>query len=437
MKYISDLHIHSRFSRATSKQLDIKHMEKYARIKGLNLLGTSDFTHPEWIKELKKELTEKEKGIFRTKDGFPFILQTELSLIYSQDNKGRKVHLVLFAPDFEVVSQITDELLKRGRVDYDGRPIFGIPCPEFVEKMKSISKDIEIIPAHVWTPHFGALGASSGFNSLKECFLDQEKHIFALETGLSSDPAMNWRLSQLDKYTLVSFSDSHSFWPWRFGREACVFDFEKLSYDNILKAVREKKGLIQTLEFWPSEGKYHFDGHRNCNVCLDPKTAMKNNNRCPKCNRLLTIGVAHRVEELADRPEGFKPKNAIPFMNLIPLSEILAKKLGSGVATKAVWEEYYKLQKKFESEYNILLNVSKKELEDVTHPKIVEEIIRNREGKIEVKAGYDGVYGEPQISPLEGKKSIDVNKNTFPAKPLSSKTKKSAEKGEQATLSGF
>ncbi|MBW3013482.1 endonuclease Q family protein, partial [Candidatus Woesearchaeota archaeon] len=416
MKYIADLHVHSRFSRATSKDLDIKNMEKYALIKGVDLLGTGDFTHPEWIKELKSRLTEKEQGIYRTETGFPFILQTEISLIYSQDNKGRKVHLVLFAPNFEVVSQITDELLKKGRVDYDGRPIFGFSCPEFVEKMKNISKDIEIIPAHVWTPHFGALGASSGFNSVKECFLDQAKNIFALETGLSSDPAMNWRLSQLDKYTLVSFSDSHSFWPWRFGREACIFDFEKLSYSNILAAVRERKGFSQTIEFWPHEGKYHFDGHRNCSVCLEPSETIKHQKKCPNCGRHLTIGVAHRVEELADRPEGFVPKNNIPFLNLIPLSEILAKKLGSGIATKAVWEEYYRLLKQFKSEYNILLNAKKEELAAITHPKIADEIIRNREGKIKVSAGFDGVYGEPQIEPLEGKKRIEVNKNVFEEK---------------------
>ncbi|MBW3013885.1 endonuclease Q family protein, partial [Candidatus Woesearchaeota archaeon] len=287
MEYIADLHIHSRHSRATSTSLDLKNLEKYAKIKGVNLLGTGDFTHPKWIEELREGLTETEagSGVYQTKTGFPFVFQTELSLIYTQDGKGRKVHNVVLSPSIEVAEQITEALKKRGRVDYDGRPIFGIPCPEFVEMMKQISKDIEVIPAHVWTPHFGALGASSGFNSIKECFLDTEKHINAIETGLSSDPAMNWRISSLDRYTLVSFSDLHSFWPWRLGREATVFNFNKLTYQNILKAIKEKTGLLKTIEFWPHEGKYHFDGHRNCNVCLDPAESIKLNNKCPKCNR--------------------------------------------------------------------------------------------------------------------------------------------------------
>jgi uncharacterized protein (TIGR00375 family) len=404
MEFIADLHIHSRHSRATSTSLDLKNLEKYARIKGVNLLGTGDFTHPKWIEELRESLAETESGsgVYQTKTGFPFVFQTELSLIYTQDGKGRKVHNVVLAPSLEVAEQITEALKKRGRVDYDGRPIFGIPCPEFVEMMKQISADIEIIPAHVWTPHFGALGASSGFNSIKECFLDTEKHIHALETGLSSDPAMNWRISSLDKYTLVSFSDLHSFWPWRLGREATVFNFNKLTYQNILKAIKEKTGLVKTIEFWPHEGKYHFDGHRNCNVCLDPAESIKLNNKCPKCSRPLTIGVAHRVEELADRPEGFTPKNAVPFETLIPMSELLSKLFAKGVATKYVWEEYYKLLKVFENEYSILLNVPVEKLKAVTHPRVAEILMMNRNRQLSVKPGYDGVYGDVEVDPIDG-----------------------------------
>ena len=218
MKIIADIHIHSRFSRATSKQLNIQNLEKYAKIKGVELLGTGDFTHPEWIKELKQELKEDGSGILKTKTGFPFILQTEISLIYTQDGSGRRVHLIVLASNFEVVEKITEYLKTHGRVDYDGRPIFKIPCDEFVRELKKISEEIEVIPAHIWTPWFSLFGSKSGFDSVEECFKEQSKHIFALETGLSSDPAMNWRLSALDKYTLVSNSDLHSFWPWRIGR---------------------------------------------------------------------------------------------------------------------------------------------------------------------------------------------------------------------------
>ena len=398
MKIISDLHLHSRFSRATSKELTIKNLEKYARMKGVNLLGTGDFTHPEWIKELKQELSEDDSGILKTKTGFNFLLSTEISLIYSQNNRGRKIHNIILAPDFETVEQITKALMRKGRVDYDGRPIFGMSCPEFVEMMKNVSEKIEIIPAHIWTPWFSLFGSMSGFDKIEDCFQDQTKHIHALETGLSSDPAMNWRLSALDKYALVSFSDLHSFWPWRIGREATVFELKELTYDNILKALRTKQGLDSTMEFWPHEGKYHYDGHRNCNIVMNPKEALKYNNICPVCGRQLTIGVAHRVEELANREEGFKPKDAKPFKNLIPLSELIAGVIRSAVATKKVWEEYTKLIKAFENEINVLLNVSKDELIKVVDEKIADIIIKNREQEIEVMPGYDGVYGKAVFS---------------------------------------
>lgn len=394
MKIIADLHIHSRFSRATSKQLNIENLEKYSRIKGLNLLGTGDFTHPEWIKELKSELTEDETGILKTKTGFNFVLQSEISLIYTQDGKGRRIHNVLLAKNFDVVEQITEALLKRGRIDYDGRPIFKIPCPEFTEMMKSIDKDIEIIPAHIWTPWFSLFGSMSGFDSVEECFKDQAKHIHALETGLSSDPAMNWCLSQLDKYTLISNSDLHSFWPWRIGRECNIFDIN-LTYDNLLNTLKTKNGFIETIEVNPLYGKYHFDGHRLCKICMNPKDAIKNKNICPKCGKNLTIGVLHRVEELADREVGFKPKNAVPFKSIIPLSEIISKLTGKAISTKKVWEEYYKLVNKERPEFDILLNLELEELKKLTDEKIADAIIKNREGKILIQPGFDGEYGYP------------------------------------------
>jgi len=398
MKIISDLHIHGRFSRATSQQLNIQNLEKYARMKGVNLLGTGDFTHPKWVKELQEELTEHDSGILTTKTGFNFLLQTEISLIYSQGNRGRRIHNIVLAPDFDCVKKITDYLLTKGRVDYDGRPIFNIPCPEFVEQLKAIDERIEIIPAHIWTPWFSLFGSKSGFDKIEECFQDQTKHIHALETGLSSDPAMNWRLSALDKYVLVSFSDLHSFWPWRIGREATIFDLKELTYNNLIRALHTKEGLQSTIEFWPHEGKYHYDGHRNCNIVMSPKEALKHNNICPVCGRQLTIGVAHRVEELGDREEGFKPKEAIPFKNLIPLSELIAGVTRSAVSTKKVWEEYMKLVKEFKDEINILLNVSEENLKKVTDEKISDIIIKNREQKIEVQPGYDGVYGKAIFS---------------------------------------
>jgi len=415
MKYISDLHIHSRFSRATSKSLDLANLEKWARIKGVNILGTGDFTHPEWIKEIKQNLTERD-GILFSKTDFPFVLQSEVSLMYSQGGKGRRIHVVLLAPNLDVVDQMTSYFKTLGRIDYDGRPIFGKNIIEVTESLKNISDEIEIIPAHAWTPYFGLLGSKSGFDSFEEAFGDQVKNIYALETGLSSDPEMNWRLSSLDKYSLVSFSDLHSFWPWRIGREATIFDLKKLTYQDLIKAIRTKEGLVSTVEVDPNYGKYHFSGHRNCNVSLSPEETRKNNNICPTCGNPLTIGVLNRVEELADRPEGFKPKDAKEFYKLLPLSELISTIHKSGVASKKVWEIYNNLIKEFNSEFNILLEVPESELKKIVDPKLAEFILKNRKGEIVVKAGYDGVYGEAMINgkqpvqparkPLKMQKSI-------------------------------
>jgi len=409
MKLIADLHIHSRFSRATSKELTIGNLEKYARIKGLNLLSTGDFTHPEWIKDLKSNLEEDSTGILKTKSNFPFVLQTEVSLIYTQDNKGRRIHNVVLAPDFDAVEQITEYLKKHGRVDYDGRPIFKIPCDEFVYELRKINGNIEVIPAHIWTPWFSLFGSMSGFDSVEECFKDQSKHIHALETGLSSDPAMNWRLSSLDKYALISCSDLHSFWPWRIGREATLFDCD-LDYKSLLKAIRTKDGLSGTIEVDPNYGKYHLDGHRNCNVCMNPRDSIKIKKICPKCKRPLTIGVLHRVEELADREEGFKPKDAKEFYSLIPLSEIISRLIGSGIATKKTWGEYGKLVSKERSELDVLIKLSPDELKKLTDEKIAEAIINNRKGKIPINPGFDGEYGYPVFDKnTDGKKETSEN----------------------------
>lgn len=394
MKVFADLQIHSRFSRATSSNLNLPNLEKYARLKGINLLGTGDFTHPKWIAELKNGLKEDGSGILASESGFHFVLQGEISNIYTQDGKGRRVHTLLLARNFEIVEQINAALLKKGRLDYDGRPIFGFSCIELVEMMKKIDEDIEIVPAHAWTPWYGIFGSMTGFDSVEECFKEYSHKIHAIETGLSSDPAMNWRLSRLDKYTLLSSSDAHSFWPWRLGREANVFDID-WSYDNLLQAIRKRKMFVETIEMWPHGGKYHYTGHRNCNVCLSPKEALKLKNICPKCRTPLTVGVAQRIEQLADREGGFAPKNAIPFKNLIPLSEIVAGTTGNAVSSRQVWEIYYRLVNEFGNEFNVLLEAGEKELKKITSEKIAENIIRNRSQKIPFRPGYDGVYGVP------------------------------------------
>jgi uncharacterized protein (TIGR00375 family) len=342
-------------------------------------------------------------------------------LIYTDNGKGRKIHNVIWAKSLDVARQVSEALLKRGRIDYDGRPIFGMSCPEFVEIMKEVDKDIEIIPAHVWTPWFGLFGSMGGFNSVEEAFKEKTKEIHAIETGLSSDPDMNHRISKLDKYSLVSFSDSHSYWPWRMGREATVFELKELTYDNIIKAIRTKEGLKETIEVDPGYGKYHYDGHRACGIHYSPAESRKVNGICPKCNKPLTIGVENRVEELADRPIGFKLKDAVPFTKLIPLSDLISAKLGKGVATKAVSEEYNKLVGKLGNEYDILRKTPLEVLEQNVDKKLADFIIKNRNQEIKVIPGYDGVYGIP---------IFDKNDSTNNSKSKTNNKKIKKEKDE-------
>tara|TARA_Y100000310_G_scaffold345600_1_gene467093 strand:- start:3939 stop:5183 length:1245 start_codon:yes stop_codon:yes gene_type:complete len=403
MKIISDLQIHSRYSRACSKATTLQKLEEFARVKGLNLLGTADFQHPEWNKEIKRDLKEDNKGVLWSKTGFPFLWQTEISLIYTQDGKGRRVHHLIYAPNTGVADQIIEALGKKGRLDYDGRPIFGFNSIELVEMMMSISKNIEIIPAHIWTPHFSLMGEYNQFSKVEDCFKEKTKYIHAMETGMSSDPAMNWRISALDNFQMVSFSDSHSFWPWRLGREATIFDFEELSYNNFIRAIRSGEGLSSTIETFPDYGKYHFSGHRNCGISLDPNETNKLNKLCPKCNTKLTIGVADRVEQLADRPEGYKrEKNAFPFVRLLPLHEVIAAVYDiKGLQSKGVWEVYNKLISSFGDELKILMEVSFEDLSKVVDVALARVIIKLREGKLDVDPGYDGVYGKLRLDDSE------------------------------------
>jgi len=408
MKVFADLHLHSKYSRATSKEMNLEQLSKNAKLKGLNLLGTSDFTFKLWLGELKKKLEPVDStGLFKYGDIF-WMLTTEVSTVYAQENKIRKVHHVIHTSSFDVVDQIRDSLSKYGNLSIDGRPVVKMTSPELVESLIGIDKDILIIPAHAWTSWYGILGEFSGFNSMEECYQDQTKYIYALETGMSSDPPMNWRLSALDKFTLVSNSDSHSPWVWRIGRECNVFELKELSYGQIREAIKKKdeKRFLFTIETSPSYGKYHFTGHRNCGIDLHPKEALKLNNICPKCGRKLTIGVLQRVEQLADRPEGFVPKDAIPFRDIIPLYEIISHVTGvNQLYSRKVIEEQNKLIQKFGTELNVLLEASEEELENATDKKIVDAIIKTREEKVKFIPGYDGVYGRPFFSEEEFKKA--------------------------------
>ena len=399
MRFIADFHLHSKYSRATSKDMDLENLEKWAKLKGIKVLTIGDFTHPEWFKNLKEKLEPAEPGLFKLKNSgstIRFILTTEISCIYSKKFKVRKIHILIFAPSFEVVEKINAHLGWIGNLKADGRPILGLDAKELAKIVLNASKDCLIVPAHLWTPFFSIFGSRSGFDSIEECFEDYSKYIYAGETGLSSSPDMNWRLSALDKITLISNSDAHS--PAKLGREANVFDTE-ISYPAIIEAIKSKspQKFLYTIEFFPEEGKYHYDGHRLCGISLSPTESKKYNNICPRCGRPLTIGVLNRVDSLADRPEGFKPENAIPFKSLIPLAEIIADAVSQGVGTIEVDKEYKSLIEKFVNEFNILMNVSRSDLEVVTLPEIAEGIIRVREGEVQIEPGYDGVYGKIRI----------------------------------------
>ncbi len=392
MVFFADLHIHGPYSRGTSKFLSFETLEKSALQKGLSLLGTGDFTNPKWLEEIRKLNYIEDKGLLVSKTGFHFILTVEISNVYFSGGKVRKVHQVVLAPSLEIVEQIRDEFSKFGDLNIDGRPTLKLSLPESVEILHSISDDIEVFPAHAWTPWFGVFGSKSGFDSLREAYQDQVRHIHALETGLSSDPPMNWRLSELDKINLVSFSDAHSYWPWRIGREATLFNTD-LNYWDIIKAIRTGKGLVGTVEVDPSYGKYHWDGHRKCGVFMKPSEAEKFGNICPVCGKPLTLGVLHRVEELADRPEGFRPRDAKPFYELLPLSVLIANYYKTEPSTKKVREIYNALLE-LGTEFYVLLEANREELESKIDDKnLVQLILDNREGKLKVQPGYDGVYG--------------------------------------------
>ena len=393
---IADLHIHSKYSRGCSININFFNLERFARIKGIDLLGTGDFQHPKWYEEINKNLKE-EDGVLWSKNKFPFLWQTEISLIYS-DEKGRRIHYVVLAPNKEVVEQVIEMLGKKGRLDYDGRPIFGITSVEFIELLMEIDEKIEVIPAHCMTPWFAIFGSKSGYDNVEECFKEKSKYVHAIESGMSADPEMLRRVSKWDRLNIVSFSDSHSFYPWRLGREATEFDCE-VKYKDIINAIRTKKGLKRTIETWPEYGKYHFDGHRNCKVCFSPNETKQHKGICPKCGRLLTIGVENRIEELADREKGMKED----YIKLIPLHELIGVVYNIKLLNSKKVDDVYNLFiKEFGNEFNVLLKVSFEDLKKVDE-KVADVVIRCREGKINVKPGYDGEYGRVDLEKKEQK----------------------------------
>ncbi len=392
MEFIADFHIHSKYSRATSRDMDIKHLAHWAKLKGITLMGTGDFTHHLWLEELKHTLEDCGNGLFKYADVF-FMLTAEISSIYSKGGKGYRIHNLIFAPSFAAVDKINNALFRRGaNLSSDGRPIIGLPADELARLVFDIDENCMVVPGHIWTPWFSLFGSMSGFDKIEDCFGDQTDKIFALETGLSSDPAMNWRLSALDRFTLISNSDSHS--PQKIGREANVFNCA-LDYPTIRQVLKskDKEKFLYTIEFFPEEGKYHFDGHRLCGIRWSPQETRENNGKCPKCGKAVTVGVVNRVEALADRPEGFKPQNAIPFKNLIPLDEIIASAKGLGKGSLAVEREYLLYLSKFGTEFGVLLKAPREELFKQLPPKIAEGVLLAREGKVNIKPGYDGEYG--------------------------------------------
>lgn len=401
MRVIADLHIHSKFSRATSSNMNIQEIAHYARLKGLSLVGTGDFTHPRWIKTLEESLREDPEGSYRPIDSSQssvrFILTTEVSTIFEFENQSRKVHHVILTPSISVAKQINDRLARYGDLSIDGRPMLKISAPELVEEVMQTSPENEVFPAHAWTPWFSIFGAFSGFERFDDCYQDMSNKIHALETGLSSDPPMNWRVSALDRLTLISNSDSHSAWPWRIGREANILELEKISYTEVLEAIRdkEKKKLKCTIETDPAYGKYHWTGHRNCGFSVPPEKAVALNNICPVCHQKLTKGVDQRVEELADRPKGYEPEGTPGYIHILPLHEIIAAVLKvDTLSSPKVWDVYNSLIAAFGDEYTVLFDTSEKELAEKAEPTIAREIIQVRRDKIEIEPGYDGVYGK-------------------------------------------
>ena len=430
--YIADLHIHSRFSRATSREGDLPHLDLWARRKGIRVVGTGDFTHPAWRGELREQLLPAGEGLYALREelrlpdapgGEPplFVVTGEISCIYKRHGRTRKVHNLILLPSLEAAEELSARLETIGNIRSDGRPILGMDSRDLLELTLDTCPDAEFIPAHIWTPHFALFGAFSGFDTMEECFGDMAGHIHAVETGLSSDPPMNWRLSALDGLTLVSHSDAHS--PAKLGREADLLD-TGLSYPQLVRAIRTGEGFLGTIEFFPEEGKYHLDGHRNCGVCLTPAETADLNGLCPVCGKKLTIGVEHRVEALADRPAGTRPACAKPFESLAPLPEVIAASTGASPTAKRTMELYEQLLAELGPEFPILREVPVEDIGRIAGPCVAEGVRRLRMGQVERRPGFDGEYGvislltPGEIQRLQGQLSL------FGAEPAKKKAAK-------------
>ena len=407
MKMIADLHIHSRFSMATSKEGTPENLDFWARKKGISLIGTGDFTHPVWREELKERLVSEGNGLYRLRDAyvkeesrkFPgegtrFVVSGEISSIYKKNGKTRKVHNVILLPSLEAADAMAQRLEKIGNIHSDGRPILGLDSHDLLEMMLDVCPEGILVPAHIWTPHFSVLGAKSGFDSVEECFEELAPYIHALETGLSSDPAMNWRISKLDRYQLVSNSDAHS--PSKLGREANLLDID-CSYEGLYRAIQTGEGLEGTVEFFPEEGKYHFDGHRKCGVSLSPVEAERLGGICPVCGKKLTMGVDHRVEQLADRAEGFVKKDGKKYESLVPLPEVISTCMGYSAASKKVQGCFEQMIQTLGTEFDILRNVPSEDIKSCAGERIAEGIENVRTGNVKRIPGYDGEYGKIEL----------------------------------------
>ncbi len=427
MRQIADFHIHSKYSRACSRDLTLPNIDAVCRVKGVDIIATGDFTYPAWFSDIKNELEEiGESGLYKLKkakdDKVKFVLSTELALIYKSGGKARRIHLVVHAPNIKAVEELNKYLDKKYNIRSDGRPILGMSAADLTRICLSIHQKFLIYPAHIWTPWFSVFGSKSGFDSMEECFGEYAKGIYAYETGLSSDPEMNWRLSALDKLTLLSNSDAHSL-P-NIAREANVFELNKITYDEIYNVIKKHSTfsdselgsgrpepssagrLKYTIEFYPEEGMYHYDGHRDCGVSFAPAETKKNKGICPVCKKPLTIGVMNRVEELADREEGFKPKGAPGFKKLVELDKIIAEALGvKSRGSRKVRMEYDNITKRLGGELYVLTDAPFADIKKVTLPIIAEGIKRAREGKLIIKPGFDGRYGTIKIFSEEEKKN--------------------------------
>lgn len=431
--------------------MSLESIWKWAQLKGITVVGTGDFTHPKWYQELKEKLESEYGNLFKLnetyhnedmplscRDDVYFMLSTEISCIYTKNQKLRKVHSLIFAPDFVTASKINTALSGIGNLSSDGRPILGLDAKKLLQIVMDISDKAMLVPAHAWTPHFSVFGASSGFDSLEECFDELTPQIHAIETGLSSDPAMNWRLSSLDRITLISNSDAHS--PAKLGREANILDTgnyntplipslargdtkgvkggqgkinTEISYEFITNAIKTKKGFAGTIEFFPEEGKYHYDGHRVCDINLSPQETIENNYLCPVCGKKVTVGVMHRVEELADRENGFRPESASPFYSLIPLQEIISETKKVGANSKAVSREYFHLLDKLGNEFGILMETPLDDIERAGTPLLREAISRMRSGRVNIIPGFDGEYGKVKIFEEVERKEIKGQTRLF------------------------